>query len=280
MTNLLVLLALLVGVCSVSATKDEYFLVRPDNRDCAFPKCGGFFLKPVNSDKIDCPRGEVSRKSECYVVEITGIDVTPALSMVRGRFVTYSTDLNSFEALDGFEGKINPHPTKNTDKFFSVNNVGIVCVAAPCNIYRGTLLNEKSFSRDLLLFADVDLSRFDTAADVQQQMRKNEVIVSASSYSISGPAGHSLGLTVSNYFTKLAEPPKSCTKKTDCSKSEFCSRDSCDATSGVCIIRPSSCTKNLDPVCSCDGQRQFDNDCIRQLFGVVAASPGTCTPAQ
>jgi len=269
---------LLQATGALAGVKEEYFLVRQDTRKCAFPACGGFFLDPVNVDKFDCPRGEVSRKGECYVAEIRGVTVGPALSLVRGKFVPYSGDINAFEALEGYEGKINPHPAKNNDAFLAISDVGINCIAAPCNTFHGTKLNERSFERDVLMFADIDLSRFKASEEaVRDEMRHNDVILTASTYKVEGAAGTSLGLTVSNVFTRMADPPKPCKTRADCNKSEFCSKPSCSAMYGLCQIKPQSCTKNIAPVCSCDGLREFDNDCIRQLFGVLAATNGKCT---
>lgn len=272
---LLLGLALVCGMAS--AIKEEYYLVRQDTRKCAFPKCGGFFLDPVNVGKFDCPRGDDSRNTECYVAEIRGIPVGANLGLVRGRFVPYNNEINAFQAVEGYEAKVKAHSVQEKGVYLAVSDASLVCVTTPCNTFHANKLNEGTFDSSLLLFAELDLGRFKShEEEVRAAMRQSDVIVSAGSYAVEGPGGSGRGLRVYNYFVRASEPPKPCAKIRDCSKSEYCAKESCEAATGVCKIRPSSCTKDLAPVCACDGLRQYDNDCIRQLVGVMASTAGKC----
>jgi len=281
-TLVLLLFAIVAALSTVSAGNPEYFLVRPDLRKCAFPKCGGYFLDPVNVKKFDCPRGEVSRRSECYVTEIRGIQVTAGLSLVRGMFVPYglNRELNAFVATEGFEGNVHPHPQDNTDAFFAVNDLGIACFTTPCNTFQAVKLNDQAAVLTRMLVADVDLSKFPkTESEVRETMHVSDVIMAASSFRVEGPGGVGQGLLVSNYFTRTAKPPVPCRKSLECDKSEFCAREICTSVYGICKTRPFSCTKILAPVCACDGKREYDNDCTRQLFGASGSIEGKCPSA-
>lgn len=262
----------------------EYFVVRPDGRECAFPKCGGFFLRPVNAAAdFECPTTVgASRKGECYVAEIQGATVSPSLALVRGRFVSTGDDLYAFEASESYDGTVVPHPIKNKDVFFSVSDVGVNCIAAPCNTFHAVRLNEVSFARHVLMFAALDFDELKASeASTRTALQYGDVIFSAKSYAVSGPAGTSQALLISNIFTKQVEPTRTCRINRDCDKSEVCARDSCESKSGTCQVRPSSCSKISSPVCACDGVREYANDCMRLLFGVSAKTSGSCaTPAQ
>jgi hypothetical protein len=279
----LLLLTLLLSnaVFVAEARGEDYFLVRDDYRKCAFPRCGGYLLKPVNSDSFDCPRGEHAKREECYSVEITSVNKDASVTLVKGKFSEFNEELNSFQATERYEGHRSPHPAAHVDDiFYSVRDMGIVCVTNPCNTFHAVKLNEPGFQRNTLMFAEVDFSKIlgedDDEASIRLELRRNGLIVSAVAYPVLGPAGASMGLRVTNFFTKIPEPLKPCTKSRDCVKGQYCSKESCDSSEGSCQTRPASCEKASSPVCACDGEREFDNDCVRQLFGVTAATKGRC----
>lgn len=267
----------------------EYFTVRRDQRRCAFPSCGGFFLNPVNVDKFDCPKGERTKSSECYVAQIQGLEGLNVddVSMVRGKFFDYDSDLSGFLAYEAFHGQSSTTSllrAKGGKKvqtgaviFYSMSDQGMTCITNPCNTFAATKLNQPLFQTNTLMFGEIDFSAV-TPDDqaVRDQMTQFRVLVSAMAYPVSGPAGNSHGLRATNYYTKLEKTPQSCTTNRDCMKGEFCSKTSCTVTKGLCKARPENCGRSLDPVCACDGLRQFDNDCVRMLLGVVAANPGAC----
>lgn len=74
------------------------------------------------------------------------------------------------------------------------------------------------------------------------------------------------------------QTPQTCTKNSDCgSPANYCRFDQgCGRQQpGVCDVRPQACTRDLNPVCGCDGQT-YSNACLAKANGVSVDRPGQC----
>ena len=126
-----------------------FFTARPDYRRCAWPFCGGYFVKAVNKSLTQCIDGTL--QPECYVTEIiygegtvnhrgSFANKTPLLliGQIEPRYSIDFHNLGLFVAKAAFRSATDKTATR---KFYGVTNNGIVCITTPCFSYDQILLN-------------------------------------------------------------------------------------------------------------------------------------------
>lgn len=135
-------------------TRDGYLIVtHVDSRKCAYPLCGGYFVKAVNQPLTRCADG--SQKKECHAVELD----TRALGWTPEQQATFEAQFAKGHAL--VRGVIEPVPRgfytgevlaiteawqgqglhKPVGAYYGVKSTGIVCITAPCPSLAATKLN-------------------------------------------------------------------------------------------------------------------------------------------
>ena len=147
----------------IDAKAEPYLIVtRVDARKCAYPVCGGYFVKAVNSPVTRCADGKLAK--ECHAVELD----TRALGWSDEQRATFEASFGQGKAL--VKGAIEPQPrglftgevlrvseawqAQGSNKrplgtFFSLKNNGIVCIQAPCPSFGLQTLNRTSTERSI-----------------------------------------------------------------------------------------------------------------------------------
>lgn len=146
---------------AIDTKAEPYFIVtRIDARKCAYPLCGGYFVKAVNSPTTRCADGKLAK--ECHAVELD----TRALGWSDEQRAKFEASFGTGKAL--VKGALEPQPRglytgevlrvteawqgQGTNKrplgtFYSLKNNGIVCIQAPCPSFSLTTLNRPATER-------------------------------------------------------------------------------------------------------------------------------------
>ncbi|MCH9688411.1 MAG: hypothetical protein K0V04_43675, partial [Deltaproteobacteria bacterium] len=124
-------------------TSTYYIVTHIDYRDCAFPMCGGVFVREVNQKLTTCADGTVAEECHAAVTDFSALGLSPdALDkleqtwegsgvLVRGELFVDGTDYdpglptNTLTATEAWEGVTLSDPTGS---FVRLDDTGIVCV--------------------------------------------------------------------------------------------------------------------------------------------------------
>jgi hypothetical protein len=196
-----------------------YYTVRPDLRRCAYPMCGGAWVKRANQTWTQCADG--SWANECYVAEINLSALklsavqeqeTKALEgrlVLRGKLVK-----KTIATIKTAEFKASEAWTASSDQaatgiFYRVKDSGVRCFTFPCPSYHEAKLNS-TVSRTVHA---LDLSQTGAGEEAEGNgytatTEPSGLLVAGKHTTITGPAGKGLALVASQFYIKVTA--KSC----------------------------------------------------------------------
>lgn len=160
------------------AAESHFIVTRLDTRKCAYPLCGGYFVKAVNRTVTRCADGVT--RPECHAVELD----TRSLGWSEEQRTAFEAGFAKGQAL--VRGVLEPQPrgqatgdvlrisqawqgqggARPLGTFFRARSTGIVCIQAPCPSFELQALNRppKPVTVDSLDFSQTGATADEIAA--------------------------------------------------------------------------------------------------------------------
>lgn len=199
----------------ISATSRTYVVLRHDMRKCMSPMCGGYFVHDVNRKHLN----------EKYV---SGLDFAPSgldaatqdqiTSAPEGEVVLYgklgpidaATNTRAFLVYEAYRGMPGFGPAEG-DLFYGVTDLGIQCIAAPCDSLEAEKLN--STAKKTFTGVDADLGANISADWLGHRVIGGGALVAGSLQNgQTFPTGTEKLLVASQVFLRLPESAGPCPK--------------------------------------------------------------------
>lgn len=228
-----------------------YYFARPDYRKCAYPMCGGTWIRRANFDKTKC--ADKTWQDECYVASIDyaalgltddevatfDADLEAGLAIVRGSLGKLTLEQGVFGALKAVEGHRAVTGSEPTGNLYLVESSGIVCITYPCPSLHEQKLNSTSNAN----IAGVDLAPTDAT---QEQIDAafaglaagKGFVVSGKHRTVKGPGGKSKEIVASELYAPVLSAAVPCGNAT-CEQGSYC----CNASCSVCAPEGWACTQ-------------------------------------
>ncbi|HVJ93736.1 MAG TPA: DUF6748 domain-containing protein [Labilithrix sp.] len=262
-------------------------VLRRDDRECAAPHCGGYWVKRLNREgkKELCANGK--KALECYV---SGFDL-------KGMGMVLEQEAEASAAIRDGKAFIKARVVTNTVGKKKVARLAVDEVWTPQTgstpegtVYRARLTDKKrpKSTTAFELNSDErhkvpapDFENLEVPPSVEALARATEALDTNKGILVAGSVANSK-LSVSEYYIRM-KPQQFCggflsvkCKKVNeyCDFGEFAGCGRADG-GGVCRPKPDVCTAEVDPVCGCD-RKTYSNACAAAAAGVSVDYPGSC----
>ncbi len=249
-----------------------YFELSADQRKCASPTCGGFFLTRLNRTSTVCH--DHHAKTSCYtpvldmsesglsdaafekVVEAANQSIAPGVrAIVRGRFASTNTT-TPVPSLGRFivtEVWVSQTDAVSDGVFAKIKDNGVRCIAAPCSSTSEKGLNT---SRSAVI-ADVDYSEANLPesvldAAVQDLFTPSGLIIAGNRYTVHQDGRSAKGRTATAVFRRMTETNDAACVVTGCSGQVCADQDvitTCEFREEFACYATATCERQANSEC-------------------------------
>lgn len=211
-------LAETAAVISPSLFANHYIATRPDLRKCAFPACGGYYVKAVNRALTRCADGTLQK--ECHVATLNTKALpwsdadriafeksfAPGQGLVRGKLVALKGSSTGIKAdtLVIDQGWVAQADSKPLGVFYQLKNSGIVCITTPCPTITETTLNYPISQNIHGLDLTASGAKPAQVAAGFQALASTGLLAAGGHKVITGPAGQGQQFVASQFYLPFA----------------------------------------------------------------------------
>eukprot|EP01132_Coremiostelium_polycephalum_P000843 gene843-1050_t len=190
----------------------NYYTFRKDLRRCAFPRCGGYFLKEVNQNRKEIYTPRFNFDTPVSMNKSLVLDAAPNTVVVFGYFL--NGDFRMVEAFKMIPPASRSAPEITPDcKYYFLKFNGVVCITEPCPSYDALLLNINNITTTVLPKHDIY-----STGHVDQSWYIDKAINNANMvHLISDVSGETELPRIVRSFVKIPDPQYPCppVEKTD-----------------------------------------------------------------
>lgn len=229
----------------------KYFIVtHPDYRKCAYPFCGGWFVKQVNRRSTECAGGNDAMECHAADLDLSMIHLSDDVAakfeaafgsgqaLVRGRLKLvddgYGHMVDTLVATEAWLGQAGSTPTGG---FFGLTDSGIVCITYPCPSLHETLLNTKLGQN----IHGVDLAASGASEKSVEngliELYNTGILVAGTHGIVTGPAGVGQSLTASEFYLRVQASEGEVCGDAICGAGTYC----CNASCSICAPEGGGC---------------------------------------
>ncbi len=200
-----------------------YYSVTRDQRRCAAPMCGGYWVSRVNASTTRCFDGRYA--ASCYVAEIRwpmlgvnddtlsqiGDKIGAGAALLRGTVVgkNYGGSIGRYGEFKPTEAWLGQGPNAPSGPFAIVEETGVRCISAPCNSFREKKLNSSAQASIAELGWDASGADADQISNAITELFVRDLIIAGDRYTVHGPGGSAKARTVTQFYAR-ARDHKAC----------------------------------------------------------------------
>lgn len=233
-----------------------YVVTGRDFRKCAWPMCGGYFVKAINKAKTTCFDG--TKQPECYVsdLDLTPMELPEEQSfavrdratagevLISGNLQPVGGDFgNGFGKLVGFKAWQNRDAGAVSGTAHLVASSGIVCITTPCPSLEARKIN----STVVKAVTDLDFAALDLTDDEEAAAGSVAATTGLMATGSMKTKGNKKVFVAKQIFDQVQPELPLCTTDDQCGADAHCDMTECLSPCAPGMVCPAVCMGACKP---------------------------------